>query len=165
MFGFLIAVALFGLQFWVKNELLETAFVGSIQFLFWWYVLAGALTISVAALAWAGDLGTEGARLRHGISGSLGWMLGLPRVPLYHKGALYFLMTRRWLLGVGAYLLTRGLQSVGATFEWGEGVLWAGGITLGIGLLALVFVPLMRKSVASLSDRIGTTSPTKPDTN
>lgn len=149
MIGFLIALALFCLQLWVKNELLETAFVNNVHFLFWWYVATGVVTISLAALVWAGDLGVEGARLRYGISSSLGWMLGLARVPLQYKRTLYFLLVRRLLMGAGVFLLMRGLQPAGATFAWDEGYLWVGGIVLGVSLLALVFVPLVRKSTAS----------------
>ena len=149
MFGFLIALALFGLQFLINRELLETAFVNSVLALTWWYAAAGVITVSLAALVWAGDLGTEGARLRHGVSSSLAWMLGLPRVSLHRKGVLYFLLLRRTLLALGSYLLMQGLQPAGATFIWDESFLWAGGALLAMGLMAFLFVPLLRKIIAS----------------
>jgi hypothetical protein len=140
-----MALGLFGLQFWMGNQLLETAFVVSARFLFWWYLATGLLLISLAALIWAGDLGTEGARLRHGVVSALSWMMGVPRMPLHLKGALYFLMVRRLFLGVGAYFLVRGLQPAGATFAWDERLLWAGGIALFIGLITSSLPPLLRR--------------------
>ncbi len=151
MFGFLLAVSLFGIQFWIMNELYETSFIESARFLFWWYALAGAFVIGVAVLSWAGDLGTEGARLRHGVSSALGWMIGLPRVPLRRKSALNFLIVRRLCFSVGAFLLVRGLQPAGATFEWHEGRLWAGAITVSVGVLLFAIVPLLRRAHAWLA--------------
>jgi len=149
VFGFLIAVALFALRFLIRNELLETALVDSIHFLLWWYVAAGVVTISLGALAWAGDLGTEGARLRHGVSSALAWMLGLPRLSLRRKSVLYYLMLRRVLLGLGAILLAQGLQPIGATFAWDERYLWAGAVLMGVGLIASVFLPVLRKLLSA----------------
>ncbi len=154
MFGLLLALTIFALKLFVGTVLLEEALVDGFRFLFWWYVVMGVVTISLAALAWAGDLGTEGARLRHGIATALGWMLGLPRVPLQYKSALVFLILRRLLLGVGVYWLTRGLRAVGATFVWDERLLWAGGLALGVGLLMGVLVPLLRRVSSSAHEGV-----------
>jgi hypothetical protein len=154
VFGFLIASTLVALRLLLDRILWETAFIEGVQFLFWWYLIAGVVVVALAMLAWAGDLGTEGARLRYGIAGALGWLIGLPRVPISSKGALLFLMLRRLLLGVGAYLLTLGLRAVGATFVWDEELLWAGGIILGLGLVMALFVPLLQRLIPVTTERI-----------
>jgi len=145
MFGFLIAAALFGLKFASGSALLETSFIESARFLLWWYVTTGIAVVFLAALAWAGDLGTEGARLRHGIPSTLGWLIGLARVPLTWGSALIYLLLRRLTLGTGAYLLTRGLREVGALFVRDERLLLIGGVLLAFGLAAALLVPLLRR--------------------
>lgn len=149
MFGFLIAAALFGLKFASGSALFETAFIESARFLFWWYVVAGSAAVFLAALAWAGDLGTEGARLRHGIPSTLGWLIGLARVPLSWGSALIYLFIRRLALGTGAYLLTQGLQEVGALFIWDERLLLIGGVVLAFGLVGALFVSLLRRRIST----------------
>lgn len=145
MFGLLIALAIGAIKLSVLSILLEDVLVDGVRFLFHWYISTGVVTISLGALAWAGDLGTEGARLRHGIISPLSWMIGVPRLPLRDGKILLFLAVRRLLLVVGAYLLTRGLQAVGATFIWDGRLLLAGGIILGLGLIAVVFSPILRR--------------------
>jgi len=150
----LIASTLAALRLLLDRVLWETAFIEGAQLLFWWYLVAGVVVVALAMLAWAGDLGTEGARLRHGIAGALGWLIGLPRVPLSSKSALLFLMLRRLLLGTGAYMLTQGLRAVGATFVWDGQLLLAGGIILGLGLVMGLFLPLMQRIIPTPAEKM-----------
>jgi len=143
--GLLIALTIAGLRYSLGTILPEDIFIESARVLFWWYVATGIVSVSLGALAWAGDLGTEGARLRHGVATALGWMLGVPRLPLQYVGVLLFLAVRRTLFAVGAYLWTQGLQAVGAIFVRDDQLLLIGAVALGSGLFAIALVPLLRK--------------------
>lgn len=145
MIGLLIALTIAGLRYAFGTVLPEDVFIGSARFLLGWYLTTSAVGISLGALAWAGDLGVEGARLRHGVATALGWMLGIPRLPLQHVGVLLFLAGRRALLVAGAYLWTRGLQAVGATFARDDRLLLIGAILLGLGVLSAALNPLVRR--------------------
>jgi hypothetical protein len=143
--GLLIALTIAGLRYAFGTVLPEDVFIESARFLFWWYLATSLMGISLGALAWAGDLGVEGARLRHGVATALGWMLGVPRLPLQYVGILLFLTVRRTLFIAGAYLWTRGLQAVGATFTRDDQLLLIGAILLGLGILSATLNPLVRR--------------------
>ncbi len=159
MIGLLLALTIAGLRYAFGTVLPEDVFIGSARFLFGWYLATSLVGISLGALAWAGDLGVEGARLRHGVATALGWMLGVPRLPLQHVGVLIFLVLRRALFVTGAYLWTRGLQAVGATFARDDQLLLLGAVLLGVGLLSGLLVPLLRRVAPPLALRVES----KPD--
>ena len=77
-------------------------------------------------------------------------MLGVPRLPLRHVGVLIFLVLRRALFVTGAYLWTRGLRAVGATFTRDDQLLLIGAILLGLGVLSGLLIPLLRKMTPPL---------------
>lgn len=145
MIGLLIALTIAGLRASLGTILPEDVFIGSARILFWWYVATGIAGVSLGALAWAGDLGTEGARLRHGVATALGWMLGVSRLPLQYVGVLFFLAARRTLFAGGAYLWTQGLRAVGATFVRDDQLLLIGAVLLGVGVLSAALTPLLRR--------------------
>ncbi len=145
MIGLLIALTIAGLRSAFDTVLPEDVFIGSARFLFWWYLSTSLVGVSLGALAWAGDLGVEGARLRHGVATALGWMLGVPRLPLQHVGVLIFLVLRRALFVVGAYLWVQGLRAVGATFARDDRLLLVGAVLLGMGVLSGLLNPLLRR--------------------
>lgn len=134
--------------------LFESVFIESARLLFWWYVVSGVVLVSVATLAWAGDLGVEGARLRHGIGSPLSCILGLPRVALCYGGPLVFLILRRLLLALGAYGLTLGVRAVGATFRRDEQLLLVGVVLLGLGLALGLILPLLRRRFSPLDAQL-----------
>ncbi|GEM_PF-2935223 len=159
MIGLLIALTIAALRYAFGTVLPEDVFIGSARFLFGWYLATSVVGISLGALAWAGDLGVEGARLRHGVATALGWMLGIPRLPLRYVGILLFLTLRRALFVAGAYLWTQGLQAVGATFARDEQRLLLGAVLVGLGVLSGGLVPWLRKFVPRLKLR----APSGPD--
>lgn len=153
MIGLFLALTIAGLRYAFGTMLPEDVFIGSARFLFWWYLATGIVGISLGALAWAGDLGVEGARLRHGVATALGWMLGVPRLPLQYWGVLFFLALRRALFVAGAYLWTEGLRAVGATFARDDRLLLLGAVLLGLGVLSGLLVPLLRRVALPLELR------------
>ena len=135
MIGFCIAATYAALRWALTPALPETVFIEASRFLLVWHVVSGFILIASATLAWAGDLGSEGARMRHGVATPLAWALGLPHVPLSSLSPLLALAIRRLLLTLGAFWWMRGLRAVGAEFVRDEPTLIAGAIALGLGLL------------------------------
>lgn len=145
MIGFIVAAAYAGLRLALTSALPETVFIETARFLLGWYVLSGLVLVASAVLAWAGDLGSEGARMRHGVATPLAWALGLARVPLSAMGPLIALAVRRLIFVVGAFWWVQGLRPVGAEFVRDDPTLIAGAVALGIGLtLGLARWPLRR---------------------
>ena len=134
MIGFVIASTIVILKLLTGTPLFETAFIQISNFLFWWYVGTGIAAIGLGILAWAGDLGTEGARMRVGIATPISWMIGLSRKPLDSVWTLLYLIFRRGLFVGGAYLLTLSVQAVGAAFAQDNLMMLLGGICLLVAL-------------------------------
>ena len=134
MIGFVIATIIVILKLLTNTPLFETAFIQVTSFLFWWYVATGVSSVLLATLAWAGDLGTEGARMRVGIATPISWMIGLSRTPLNSFWTLLFLIVRRGLFVGGAYLLTQSVQAVGAAFAQDNLLLLFGGISIMVAI-------------------------------
>jgi hypothetical protein len=145
MYGLLIAATILIVKLSLGIVLWQTAFIEISQFLFWWYIGSGVLAVGLAVLAWAGDLGTEGARMRHGIASNIGWIIGLSKVPLTHVTPVLYLALRRGLFIFGAYLLTQGVQAVGATFSQDDLSILLGAFCLAGSLLGGLATPQFRR--------------------
>lgn len=135
MIGFIVAAIYAALRLALYPVLQETVFIEASWLLFGWYLVTGCVMVATAVLVWAGDFGSEGARMRHGVATPLAWALGLARVPMASLMPTAALAVRRVALILGAFWLTRGLQAVGAEFVRDEPMLIMGGIAVGIGLL------------------------------
>ncbi len=149
MIGFLVAATYAALRLALTPALPETVFIEASRLLFGWYLTTGLLTVATATLVWAGDFGSEGARMRHGVATPLAWALGLARVPMASLAPLMALAVRRLLLGVGAFWWMQGLRAMGAEFVRDEPTLVMGAVALGIGLLlGLLCWPMRRMADA-----------------
>ncbi len=145
MIGLALGITIFLLKTYLEASLWETLFIESAQILAWWYAIWGICAVTLAILAWAGDLGAEGARLRTGIATPLGWLIGLSRVPVSHPGVILFLLTRRLLFFAGAYFLTLGVRAVGALFVQDELYIAIGGICIILSLVMGLFTGKLKR--------------------
>lgn len=149
MIGFLVAATYAALRYAFNPALPETVFIEASRLLFGWYLASGFILVATASLVWAGDFGSEGARMRHGVATPMAWALGLARVPLASLTPLLALVIRRLILVLGAFWWTRGLQAVGAEFVREESTLIVGAVALAIGLLlGLLRRPMRRLAPA-----------------
>ncbi|MBI1729130.1 hypothetical protein HY229_08375 [Candidatus Acetothermia bacterium] len=145
MIGLCTALVLAALKLSLEENLWETTIIQSAQFLWWWYLLTGLFLSGIVILAWAGDLGVEGARLRAGIATPVSWLTGLSRIPVNHLGVVVFLCARRLILLLGAYFLMQGIQAVGALFTRDESYFVLGGVFLALGLGMGLFSSAIRR--------------------
>lgn len=135
MIGFIVAATYAALRFALYPVLRETVFIEASWLLFGWYLATGFIMVATAVLVWAGDFGSEGARMRHGVATTLAWAFGLAHVPMASLTPTMALAVRRLILVVGAFWWTQGLQAMGAEFVRDESTLIMGAIAIGVGLL------------------------------
>lgn len=147
MYGLFIAATILIVKLSLGIVLWQTVFIEISQFLFWWYIGSGVLAVNFAVLAWAGDLGAEGARMRHGISSNIGLLIGLSRVPVNQIWPVIYLAFRRGLYVLGSYLLTQSVQAVGATFAQNDLHILAGAFCIICGLAVGLVAPQFRRAV------------------
>ena len=149
MIGFLVAATYAALRLALNPALPETVFIETSRLLFGWYLLSGFVMVATGTLVWAGDFGSEGARMRHGVATPLAWALGLARVPLSSPTPLLALALRRLILGLGALWWMQGLRAVGAEFVRDEPTLIMGAVAIGIGLLLGLMRWPMRRLISA----------------
>jgi len=153
MIGFIIAVTLVALKLLIDTASPELAIIQTIHILFWWYLSTGVIILTLTTLAWAGGLGSEGARMRFGIATPLAWLSGINRMPLTNGFVFIYLSVRRALFLVGAYFMMHSFHDIGTGFIRDEVAFLGGMFALIAGLVVRLINPHFTREYPEMRTR------------